>query len=107
MPALAIGLVGADGDERAFDVLATVPARDAVRERLVGLRLVAPAGTPDAGARYADYWRRVVARASTRAVPPDTRAVRFYAVQISTVPEDRDQPPRAPTLLYELPFARP
>jgi hypothetical protein len=100
MPALALAFVDADGSERPFDPLAAVAPSSAPRERALGLTLIAAARAPDAAARFAGYFRHLRETASVDA--RGARAVRFYAAQISTVPEERAQPPRALVPIFEL-----
>ena len=99
MPALAISLVGLDGTESPVGMDALADAGDRARERALGLRLLAEGARPE---QFAAYWARVSTRAALRARSPNARAVRFYAGRISTVPEERDRPPVARRLTYEL-----
>jgi hypothetical protein len=107
IPALAIRLVRQGGDELPLDVTDGVAPAESARERILGARLLASARARDAGANVVAYWRRLSARARVPERWPDLRAVRFYAAEISTVPEERDQPPRLGALFYELPLDRP
>ncbi len=102
MPALVIVLVGPDGAESPVGMDALADATNRARERAFGLRLLAAGAGPE---QFAAYWGRVSARAALRARLPNARAVRFYAGRISTVPEERDRPPVARRLIYELPLA--
>jgi vitamin K-dependent gamma-carboxylase-like protein len=102
MPALIVSIVGPDGHEDRVDLSANAAPADLPRERMFGLRLIAQASAPDAPARFAAYWQRVSPRASLPIRRSDIRAVRFYAGQISTPPEDRRRPPQRVRLLYEL-----
>jgi hypothetical protein len=102
MPALALAFVDADGAERPFDPLAAVAPSSAPRERALGLSLLAASRTPDAANRFAGYLRHLREVASVDA--RDARAVRFYAARISTIPEERAQPPRALVPIFELPI---
>jgi hypothetical protein len=99
MPALVLVLVGPDGAESPVGMDALADAVDRARERAFGLRLLAAGAGPE---QFAAYWARVSTRAALRARSPNARAVRFYAGRISTVPEERDRPPVARRLTYEL-----
>ncbi len=107
IPALAIRLVRDGGEEASLDVTDGVAPAESARERIFGARLLASARAPDAGAHFAAYWQRISARARVPERWPDLRAVRFYAAELSTVPEDRARPLRLGALFYELPLERP
>lgn len=107
IPALAIRLVRDGGDEVSLDVAEGVAPSDSAREWIFGARLLASTGAPDADVRFAAYWRRLGARTHAGERWPDIRAVRFYAAEASTIPEERDRPPRLRALAYELRLERP
>jgi hypothetical protein len=104
VPALVISLVRGNGQEVPFNSNADAPPGEEARERIFGLSPIAAAGTTDAPACFAAYWDRLLTRrsSSSPALAADLRAVRFYRAEISTLPEDRSQPPRVRALIYEL-----
>jgi hypothetical protein len=100
MPALLISIVSADGRE-----IPVALGNDDARDRAFSLGLVASADTAEAPARFAAYWRRFSSRAVGASWPANARAVRFFAGEWSTVPEEQSAPPARPRLLYELPLS--
>ncbi len=102
IPALAIRIVRDDGGEVELAVTDGVAPADSAREWIFGARLLALAGAPDAGKRFTAYWQRLGARTHASERWPDLHAVRFYAAQASTVPEERGLPLRVGALTYEL-----
>ena len=55
-------------------------------------------------ARFEAFYRRVSAHGPLAEAAQGARAVRFYKLYVSTVPEDRDAPPLSRELLAELPL---
>jgi len=58
-------------------------------------------------ARFDAFYRRVSAHGPLAEASQGARAVRFYKLYVSTVPEARDDPPLSRELLAELPLPRP